>query len=76
MVTLFSKDMTFLSSVSVPGRVWDIAVVNDTEALATVYCSIVLLDISSSQLHIKAVSPVTYDLLGISKYKDKFIVTC
>ena len=76
MVTLFSKDMTFLSSVSVPGRVWDIAVVNDTEALATVYCSIVLLGISSSQLHIKSVSPVTYDLLGISKYNDKFIVTC
>ncbi|MEW8544063.1 MAG: hypothetical protein AB2693_11060 [Candidatus Thiodiazotropha sp.] len=74
-VKLFSPGMKFLSSVSVPDLPWDIAVVSDTEAIVTTTSlSLVSLDISCSQLRIKTKIEVPYDIGGITKYKNKFVV--
>ena len=75
-VKMFSHDMEFLSSASVPDRPWDIAVISDKQsAVTTVTKLLVILDISGSHLSIKATTPLSYDVHGISKYNDKLVVT-
>ena len=75
-VKLFSPAMTFLSSVSVPDKLWDIAVISDSEAAATTTnMSLVLLDISGSQLRIKTTTKVPYNTRGITKYKNKLVIS-
>ena len=85
-VKLFSRAMEFLSSVSVPERRWymfffdstptDIAVINDSEAVVTTTNNLlVLLDISGTQLNIKATTEVPYRISGITKYKSKLVVS-
>ena len=74
-VKMFSYDMKFLSSVSVPDRPWDIAVISDKEAVVTtVSKSLVILNISGSHLSIK-IRPLAYDVQGISRYNNKYVVT-
>ena len=74
-IKLFSPDMKFLSSVSVPYRPRDITVISDSEAAATIINSLVLLDISGSQLRIKTTTNVPYDIIGITKYKNKLVIS-
>ena len=75
-VKMFSPAMKFLSSVSDPGCPWDIAVVSDSEAAATTdKKSLVLLDISGSQLRIKTTTKVPYDITGITKYNYKLVIS-
>ena len=74
-VKLFSPDMKILSSVSVPDRPCDIAVISDSEAAATTDKSLVLLDISGSQLRIKTTTKVPYNIIGITKYKNKLVIS-
>ena len=75
-VKMFSHDMKFLSSVSVPDKPRDIAVTSEREAVATTKNkSLVILDISDSQLSIKATTQLSYDVRGISRYNDKLVVT-
>ena len=74
-VKLFSPSMKFLSSVSVPENPWDIVVISDSEAAATTNNSLVLLDISGSQLRIKTTTKVPYDIRGITKYKNKLVIS-
>ena len=74
-VKLFSPDMKILSSVSVPDKPCDIAVISDSEAAATTNMSLVLLDISGSQLRIKTTTKVPYNIKGITKYKNKLVIS-
>ena len=75
-VKLFSPDMKILSSVSVPVYPYAIAVISDSEAAATTTnMSLVLLDISGSQLRIKTTTKVPYDIRGITKYKNKLVIS-
>ena len=75
-VKLFSPAMKFLSSVSVPDKLWDIAVISDSEAAAIITnMSLVLLDISGSQLRIKTTTKVPYNIRGITKYKNKLVIS-
>ncbi|MEW8486502.1 MAG: hypothetical protein AB2705_15085 [Candidatus Thiodiazotropha sp.] len=75
-VKIFSHDIKLLSSVSVPDRPWDIAVISEREAVVTTgYNSLVILDISSSQLSIKTTTQLPYEVWGISRYNNKLVVT-
>ena len=75
-VKLFSPAIKFLSSVSVPDRPCDIAVISDSEAAATTTNkSLVLLDISGFQLRIKTTTKVPYNIRGITKYKNKLVIS-
>ena len=74
-VKMFSNDMKYLSSVSVPGKPWDIAVITDKEAVVTTDKSLVTLDISGSHLSIKTTTQLPYNVRGISSYNDKLVVT-
>ena len=75
-VKMFSHDMKFLSSVSVPGWPRDVAVISETEAVVTTdQNTLVILDISGSQLSIETTTKLSYDVHGISRYNDKLVVT-
>ena len=75
-VKLFSRDMKLLSSLSLSDRPRGIAVLSDQEAVVTTeYNSLVLLDISGRQMSIKTSTRVSYDVCGISKYREKLAVT-
>ena len=72
---MLCHDMKFLSSVSVPDKPLDIAVTSDREAVATTAKkSLVILDISGSQLSIQKTTQLSYDVRGISRYNDKLVV--
>ena len=75
-VRLHSLDMKFLSSVLVPYRPLDIAVISDREAVVTIgNNSLVILDISGNQLRIKTTTPLSNNVRGIGRYNDKLVVT-
>ena len=75
-VKLFSRDMKLLSSLSLPDRPHDIAVISDKEAVVTTdNKSLVLLGISGSKMSINDTTRVSYDVWGISKYGEKLVVT-
>ena len=76
-LSLFSTDMKFLSSVSVPDSPWDISVVNDDTAIVTTNnYKLVILDISRRQLSISRTVKLDYSAWGIASCKDKLFVTC
>ena len=75
-VKLFSQDMKLLSSLSLPDRPRNIAVLSDQEAVVTTANrSLKLLDISGSKMSINDTTRVPYDVEGISKYGEKLAVT-
>ena len=74
-VKLFTQDMRFLSSVTVPGDSWDITMVNDREAVVTVGRYLVFLEVTDRQLMVKRRIPLSFTSLGITYSKDKLIVT-
>ncbi|MEW8542143.1 MAG: hypothetical protein AB2693_01295, partial [Candidatus Thiodiazotropha sp.] len=75
-VKMFSNDMKFLSSVSVPDGPKDIVVISDKEAVVTTdNNSLVILDISGRQLSIKTTTQLSFCVEGISRYNDKLVVT-
>ena len=75
-IKMFSHDMKFLSSVTVPDQPQDIAVISEREAVVTTANkSLVILDISGSQLSIKTTTPLSHDAYGISRYNNKLVVT-
>ena len=65
-VKLFSQDMRFLSSVSVPGRPWDITMVKDRETVVTVGQSLVFLEVTDTQLRIKHTITMPFVCVGIT----------
>ena len=71
---VFSQDMIFLSSVSVPGVLWDITMMKDMEAVVTEGKSLVILDVSDRQLRIKHTIDLSFYGRGITNIKDKLIV--
>ena len=74
---LFSVEMEFLSSLSVPTIPWDIAILSDREAVVTTANrEIVKLDISGKQLSVKDILQLDYSMHGIVSYRNKLIVTC
>ena len=77
---LFSPDMKFLSSVSLPDRPFlacDIAVINDVTAVVTSeIMTLILLDFSGRQLSIIGTVELGYSVWGIASCKDKLLVTC
>ena len=76
-VKLFSAEMEFLTSLSVPTIPWDIALLGDQEAvITTANREIVKLDISGKQLSVKDIIQLDYSVHGITAYRDKLIVTC
>ena len=86
-VKMFSHGMQCLSSVSVLRRPWymlwsfdsaplTIAVISDREAVVTTTNhKLVLLDISGTQLHIKATTQLSFDIRGITNYNDKLVIS-
>ena len=74
-VKLFSQDMRFLSSVSVPSAPYDITMVNDREAVVTVEQSLVFLEVADRQLRIKHTINLSFNAWGITYSKDRLIVT-
>ena len=70
-VKLFSRDMKLLSSLSLPDRPRNIAVLSDQEAVVTsVNRSLVLLDVSSCHMSINNTTSLSYVAWGISKLLD------
>ena len=74
-VKLFSPDMRFLSSVSVPERPWDITIVNDREAVVTVGQSLVFLKVTDTQLRIKHTIKLSFYCYGTTHSNGKLFVT-
>ena len=74
-VKLFSQDMRFLSSVTVPGVPCDITMVNVREAVVTGERSLVCLEVTYRQLRIKHTITSQISGYGITYSKDKLIVT-
>ena len=74
-VKLFSPDMRFLSSVSVPERPWDITMVNDREAVVTVGQSLVFLEVTDTQLRNKHKIEMSFNCYGITHSNGKLFVT-
>ena len=74
-VKLFSQDITFLSSVSVPGHPWDITMVNAREAVVTVRQSLVFLEVTNTQLRIKHTIKLSFVCFGITHSNGKLFVT-
>ena len=73
---LFSKDMKFLSSISLTSPPWDIAMINDKQAVVTTHDnSLITLDILGTKLRIRTTTQLPYDVLGLTRYNDKLIVT-
>ena len=67
-VKMFSHDVKFLSSATVPHRSRDIAVICETEAaVTTLNCQLVILDISVSQLSIKTTTKLSNNVRCISR---------
>ena len=76
-VKLFSQDMKLLSSLSLSHSPWNIAVLNDQEAVVTTdEKSLVLVNISGRHMSINTNITVSYDVYQISKYGEKLAVTC
>ena len=74
-VKLFSPDMTFLSSESLPRYPWDITMVNDTEAVVTVDQYLVFLEVTDTQLRIKHKIEMPFNCYGITHSNGKLFVT-
>ena len=74
-VKLFSQDMTFLSSVSMPGHPWDITMVNDREAVVTVGQSLVFLEVTDTKLRFTHAIFLSVYCLGITHSNGKLFVT-
>ena len=74
-VKLFSQDMRFLSSVSVPVCPYDIAMVNDREAVVTVGQSLVFLEVTDTQLRIKHTIKLSFYCYGTTHSNGKLFVT-
>ena len=75
-VKLFSQEMTFLSSVSVPVLYPnDITMVNDREAVVTVEQSLVFLEVTGKQLRIKHTIETSFDCIGITYSNGKLFVS-
>ena len=75
-VKLFSKDMRFLTSVSFLGWPVDITVLNGREAVVTVVDTLTFLEVTDGKkLEIKHKIRLSFNALGVTYNKDKFIVT-
>ena len=75
-VKLFSHDMKLLSSLSLPYEPWNSAVLSDREAVVTTLDnSLIALNISGRHMSIKSTKPLSYSVWGISKYREKLVVT-
>ena len=75
-VKMFSRDMRFLSSLSVPAQPWDVVVTDDQEAVVgTLDRKLLRLQISAKTLTVKQTIDLNFKPYGITKYGDKFIVT-
>ena len=75
-VKLFSQGREFLSSVSVPDRPLDIAVVREDKAVVSASNkSLVILVIDGKQLRIDRRIQLSYDVRGVARFKDKLAVT-
>ena len=75
-VKLFSQDMRFLSSVSVPDYPWDITMVNDREAVVTTAKRyLVFLEVADTQLRIKHTINLSCYGLGITHSNGELFVT-
>ena len=74
-VKLFSPDMRFLSSMSVPEYPYDITMVNDREAVVTVGQSLVFLEVTDTQLRIKYTKKMPFICQGITHSNGKLFVT-
>ena len=85
-VKLFAPDMKFLSAVPLPGKLlgkflpdkpWDIAVANDNTAIVTNgNRNLVIVGICGGVLTIKKTEKLGFDVWGICRCNDKFVVTC
>ena len=74
-VKLFSRDMRFLSSVSVPDDPWDITMVNDREAVVTVDQYLVFLEVTVRQLRFKHKIKLSFYCIGITYSNGKLFVS-
>ena len=74
-VKLFSQNMIFVFSVSVPGTPCDITMVNDTEAVVTMDRSLVYLEVTDTKLRIQQIIDLSFDCLGIAYSNDRLFVT-
>ena len=75
-VKLFSQDMKLLSSLLLSDPPRGIAVISDKEAVVlTTNESLVLLGISGCKMSINDTTRVPFDVYGISKYREKLVVT-
>ena len=75
-VKLFTQEMKFLSSVSVPGNPWDVAVISSKVAVvSTRKETLVLLDVSGRRLGIKHTIDLSYSVYGVAKCRNKILVT-
>ena len=73
-VKMFSRDMRFLSSLSVPAQSWFVVITDDQEAVvSTLDCKLLRLQISAETLSIKQTINLNLLRREITTYGDKFI---
>ena len=73
-IKLFNEDMKQCSSVSVPGA-WDIDVINENEAAVGGESCLTILNIDNGQLTVKTTTELEDNISGVSRCKDKLVVT-
>ena len=73
-VKLFNQHMIQCSSVSVPGA-WDIDVINENEAAVGGESCLTILNVTNDQLSVKKTTELADDIYGVSRCRDKLVVT-
>ena len=75
-IKMFSRDMKIISSLTLPGQPWNIAVTGDREAVVSVVGSkLFILDVSHKQMSIRRTVELSFGVRGIVTHKDKLVVT-
>ncbi|MEW8547416.1 MAG: hypothetical protein AB2693_28240, partial [Candidatus Thiodiazotropha sp.] len=71
---MLTRDMNFLSAISLPDWLWDVAVINDNSAVVSMGSkTLVFLDISATQISVHSKLELPFIVKDLSAYKGKII---
>ena len=74
-VKLFSSEMKALGFVALPSEPWDIAMLEEDEAVVACEQWLVILQVCETKLKIKTKNKMSFNMRGVCRYKNQFILT-
>ena len=76
-IKMFSRDMKIISSLSLPGQPWDIAITGDRKAVVSVVgkSKLFIIKISDKKMSIRRTVKLSFRVYGIETYEDRLVVT-